>query len=179
MNKSLLRSPIFLKKRATLLQAKVFFSILSFSFLSVTSLSSIWLKMFSFNVSPCKVLHSVVSLFPLRASRESPAIQEKKKSTIWQLWEHIRWSNIKNIWMLNKSWKDKTCLSLALFVPKLCPSLQLVVQSSTRQTAVLQRQHPLQVSLTCRFHSATQPHHVPDFYLQPHAGVLPWRVSGN
>lgn len=26
-------------------------------------------------------------LFPLRASRESPQIQEKKKSTIWQLWD--------------------------------------------------------------------------------------------
>lgn len=28
-------------------------------------------------------------LLPLRASRESPPIQEKKKSTIWQLWDSL------------------------------------------------------------------------------------------
>ncbi len=64
-------------------------------------------------------------------------------------------------------------LSISVPVQQLCTSLQLIVQPSSCQAAVLQRQHPLQVSLASRFLSATQPHHVPDFYIQPHAGVLP------
>lgn len=130
-------------------------------------------------------------LSPLRASRESPPIQEKKKSTIWQLWDSAFNKLLycsttrKKPWI---KWNGKTqhskvkpllLLLLSLSIHQLCTSLQLIVQPSTYQAAVLQRQHPLQVSVAGWFLSATQPHHVSDLHLQPHTGVLPRRVSSN
>lgn len=58
-------------------------------------------------------------------------------------------------------------------IRQLCTSLQLIIQPSACQEAVLQCQHPLQVSLAGWFRSAAQPHHVSDLHLQPHLGVLP------
>lgn len=69
--------------------------------------------------------------------------------------------------------------SLCVSPHQLRSSLQLIVQPSARQALIPQRQHPLQVSVAGWFLPATQPHHVSDLHLQPHAGVLPRRVSGD
>lgn len=125
-------------------------------------------------------------LLPLRASRESPPIQEKKKSTIWQLWDSALITTVQlekttpNEWFgKTKPTKSKASPSPSPSPRQLCTSLQLNVQPSAGQAAVLQRQHPLQVSLAGWFLSATQSHHVSDLHLQPHTGVLPRRVSSS
>lgn len=62
---------------------------------------------------PAKVRNSLTPLVTFRASRESPPIQEKKKSTIWQLWASSRITVQKQTADQNLTPPPSVCTSFA------------------------------------------------------------------